>query len=349
MAGGQGTRFWPESVNSKPKQYLKLIGEKSLLEQTLERFEGLVEVDKRFIITVEQQIKLVLENSGQIFNSQNLIIEPSGRNTAPCILLGIAQLLTSGAQDNDIVAIVPADHVILNKKGFQETLKLAIDHANINSEIVTIGIRPNFPHTGYGYIKKDSHDKNKVAKVEKFVEKPNLETAKEYVSSGEYYWNAGMFVSKLGTLLAEFERHAPEIFRYFTDLKNALKTKSHLAEIYNKIPKDSIDYAIMEKSQQVSIIEADFDWNDLGSWDALESVIEKTGGNINASSKDVIALNSQGNIIYAPGKLVSLVDINNLIIVSNEKNVLVLPKDKSQRVKEVVEILKGNQCFKDFL
>lgn len=349
MAGGRGTRFWPESTSKKPKQYLSLTSDKSLLTETLERFEGLVSEDKRYVVTVKEQAALAEESLVSSSNKKGIIFEPSGRNTGPCILLSIAELLASGASEDDIVIIVPSDHVILNTKGFQNTLKKASDVASKEDVIVTIGVTPNFPHTGFGYIHRGEDKGNEVFNVSQFKEKPNADIAKEYVASGEYYWNAGMFLGRLGVLASQFKAHAPEMYEHFDALKGATGKEAEVAEIYSKIPKDSIDYAILEKSKDVLVVPAEFDWNDLGSWDALEAVCEKTQDNTLVSSKGHHFSNAKGNIVFAPGKFVSLTNVDDLVIVSNEKTLLVLPKTDSQKVKEVVEALKGTEFEKDLL
>jgi mannose-1-phosphate guanylyltransferase len=341
MAGGKGTRFWPESTRHHPKQYLKLMSDKTLLEETCERFEQLVPVDQRFIVTVSEQKKLCTESASGKINSNGIILEPSGRNTAPCILLSLAYLLKNGATENDVLAIVPSDHVILNQSGFQNTLKKAFEFCVNENEIVTIGITPHFPHTGFGYIQKGELVNAEAFKVSRFKEKPHFELAKEYIKSGEYLWNAGMFVAPIKVLLEEFQKHAPEMFKYFGELKNCISDIDNLKSVYEKIPADSLDYAIMEKSSRVSVIPAQFDWNDLGSWDALASVINETHGNTVVKSDGQFFLNSTDNIIYAPDKFVSLINMEKHIIVVNDKVVLVAPIKDSQEVKKIVEGLKG--------
>lgn len=349
MAGGRGTRFWPESTSKKPKQYLALTGEKSLLEKTLGRFESLVEAQKRYIVTVNEQEGLARECSQGLIGPKGLIFEPSGRNTAPCILLSMASLEAMGAGENDVVAIVPSDHVILNENGFRETMRKAAEVAMKDKRIVTIGIKPNFPHTGFGYIHRGEETQSETFTVQQFKEKPDRQTAESYVATGEYFWNAGMFVSSLRTLKEEFENCSPETFKFYEPLVKAHGDQKKIAEIYDQIPKDSIDYAVMEKSQKVSVVAASFDWNDLGSWDALESVVTATEGNTLVESRAHFIKEAQGNIVYSPGKHVSLIGVNDLIVVSNNKTLVVLPKSRSQEIKEVVEKLKDNKELQDLL
>ncbi|MBT7611115.1 MAG: hypothetical protein HN576_15245 [Bacteriovoracaceae bacterium] len=339
MAGGQGTRFWPESTSKKPKQYLSLNSSKSLLEETLRRFDGLVPSKHSYVVTVKSQEKLANDCSKNLIANNGLIFEPSGRNTAPCILLALAKLEAKGAMDSDLMAIVPSDHVILNQKGFQRTVSKAYKLASDNNKIVTIGIKPNFPHTGYGYIRKGQAVKEGSFGVFDFVEKPDFETAKSYLASGEYYWNAGMFVTSLKTLKNEFKTHAPDMYEYYQGLVES--NDDDIVKIYSKIRKESIDYAVMEKSKNVYVQEAEFDWNDLGSWDALETVIDQCDDNVTVHNNDHYYHEAAGNVVFAPGKFVSLQYVNDLIIVDNDDVLMILPKDRAQEVKKIVEYVKS--------
>lgn len=340
MAGGQGTRFWPESTAKKPKQYLALAGETSLLTQSLERFNGLIPSERRYVVTVKAQEELAKLHSQNNIATNGLIFEPAGRNTAPCILLAIAALVVEGAKLGDVVCIVPSDHVILNENGFKKTIEIATKEALDHQRIVTIGIVPTFPHTGYGYIQKAQAQGDSFI-VKQFKEKPDLETAKTYLKTGEYLWNAGMFVAPIGVFLRELEACSPETFKSYAALVDALTKKDEtlLAQTYAQMPKDSIDYAVMEKSQFVSVVPSQFDWNDLGSWDALESIMQAQDGNFNVLSERLLIYEASGNIVFTPGKTTALVGVNDLVVVSNEHSVLVMPKSKAQDVKKIVEKL----------
>ena len=340
MAGGKGTRFWPESTEKKPKQYLSLISSKSLLEETLGRFDKFIVKEKRFVVTVKEQEKLAKQSSAGKINKNGIIYEPSGRNTGPCILMSLAALLQKGVTYDDVVAIVPSDHVILNKKGFHSTIKKAADFAHKNQQIVTIGITPNFPHTGFGYIQKGKLLNEEAFKVARFKEKPHFELATEYVKSGQYLWNAGMFVAPIRVFLEEFAEHAPLMYQYWDALLKFVKDPAKLKKVYEKLPSDSIDYAIMEKSQRIAVMPANFDWNDLGSWDALSSVIDETHGNTVVRSDGEFFLNSTDNVVFAPDHFVSLINMEKHIVVVNDKVVLVAPVKDSQEIKKIVEHLK---------
>ncbi|MFZ4712097.1 MAG: mannose-1-phosphate guanylyltransferase [Bacteriovoracaceae bacterium] len=352
MAGGKGTRLWPESTSKKPKQYMPLHGNKSLIESTFDRFNNLTVKENRYIVTTDEQADIAYELCHPYLTSRgSLVLEPSGRNTAPCILLSLVTLLKGGAKPSDIVAIVPSDHVILNVKAYEQTISYARDLASKEQKIVTIGIVPTFPHTGFGYIHRGtqvekSHDLSSFH-VQAFKEKPAFETAKSYIASGEYYWNAGMFVAPIGVLLGELESLSPEIFAHAAPLKAVLYDKTELAEAYNQIPENSIDYAVMEKSKKILVVPALFDWNDLGSWDALESVMNPIKGNslLNERSKngECYLEGSSGNIVYAPKQFVALVGIQDLIVVSNDRALLIMPKKDAQKVKDVYQFIKENK------
>lgn len=344
LAGGSGTRFWPESVEAKPKQYLTLFGDKSLLANTLLRFENFIPKNERFIVTIKRQLPLAI-NEAQSFikDSQSIIVEPSARNTAPCIMLAMAKLEASGMKEDDVVVIVPSDHIILNTEGFQKTITDASRVSSLKNKIVTIGITPHFPHTGFGYIEKGEMVEAESFNVKKFKEKPAFELAREYVASGKFLWNAGMFVAKLSVLKSEFQKHAPDMFKHYNDLKNSIADEAAVTKIYEQLPKDSFDYVVMEKSSEVLVVPAQFDWNDLGSWDALGSVLSETDNNIVGLDKGHFFYNATDNIVFAPNHFVSLLHVKDLIVVVNDKSVMVLPKEMSQDVKKVVEHLKVNR------
>lgn len=350
MAGGRGTRFWPESTSQKPKQYLNLLGgEQSLLEKTLRRFEGLVAPQNRYIITVDEQAELANICSKELVAKKGLILEPAGRNTAPCILLALADLVHRGVSREDVLAIVPSDHVIINEAGFRDVIKNAALQAVERQAIVTIGIAPHFPHTGFGYIQRGDEVSTECFTVKRFVEKPNYETAVSYLQTGEYLWNAGMFVASIETLLREFSIHAPDLYCHFDDLVMAANDSAKTAEIYQKLAKISIDYAIMEKSEAVLTMPSRFDWNDLGSWDALESVVQKNEQNYIVTAKDCYFEDAKDNIVFAPNQFVSLINVQDLIVVSNRDSLMILPKKDAQRVKNVVEFLKDHPRGRELL
>lgn len=338
MAGGKGTRLWPESTEERPKQYLKLFGDQSLLQGTLSRYQPLCSSEQLFIVTTQEQKSLALEQSRDVLNEGQIIIEPQGRDTAACILLSLAFLESKGLKDYDILAFAPSDHIILQREKFIQTMERAIQRARESEHIVTIGIRPHFPHTGFGYIKKSRETSINCYLVDQFVEKPDLETAKEYLISGDYFWNAGLFLAKLGVFKSEFMAHAPELFQYYDQMIQALRGGINILPLYEQLKKISIDYAIMEKSHKIEVTPADFDWNDLGSWKAFSDVIEEKEGNTVIQSPGVRALDSKGNLIFSSEQKISLVGINDLVIVSNSEHLLLMKKERAEEVKKILNL-----------
>tara|TARA_X000000950_G_C13860134_1_gene638363 strand:+ start:371 stop:1411 length:1041 start_codon:yes stop_codon:yes gene_type:complete len=335
IAGGKGTRFWPVSTTSFPKQYNNLLGENSLLFDTIKRTEGFVQLENRYIITVENQKDLAQKQTEGLNLKENIIIEPEGRNTAPCIFLGLLQLIKNGAGPNDCVVVLPSDHVIKSNDLFANDINMAAELSVKNQSITVIGIKPTFPNTGFGYIKKGKELEGKLSKVETFVEKPDLEKAKEYIESGKYYWNAGMFIAPINTLIDEFSKCSPEVFQHKDELMDSLSDPSKLKVAYEKLPKNSIDYAVIEKSNNIQVIPADFDWNDLGAWDALSDVFDAKENNYPVNLESFQGLESKNNIIYAPGKKVSLINMEDMIVVAHGDHILVMPKDGAQKVKSL--------------
>ncbi len=337
MAGGRGTRFWPLSTKKHPKQYLPLAPSGlSLLEDTISRFTHSVESQDQFILTTKEQINLA-EKYSLSLPKENILIEPDMRNTAPALLLAALYLRDRGQNLDNPLTILPADHVILNKKAFIKDIERACSHISAEGGVVTLGIKPHFPHTGFGYINVSKKLGPNFYVLNKFVEKPDLETAKNFLSQGSYYWNAGIFILKLSDLLNYFEELCPQFHDF-------MKIKEHNERLknYHLLENISFDYAVMEKIEQAYCLEASFDWNDCGSWDAMEQILD-LGENTLIQNNPHYIKNSKGNIVYTDkNKFVSLVDVQDLIVVSNEKALFVIPKKMSQKVKEVVSYLEKN-------
>ena len=274
MAGGKGTRFWPKSTEEKPKQFLNLIADKTMIQLTYNRLLKIMPKERIFVVTGERYKKQVQNNLTDL-PEKNIIIEPEGRNTAPCILL--ACLYIKEIYKDATVAVVPSDHAIKNTDYLCNVIQIANSYVeNENRDaIVTIGITPNRPETGYGYIKLKDKD-GQVIKVDKFVEKPNLEKAKEYLEAGEYLWNAGMFIFDINSMLKELEAN----YSGYNVLKElpSIEEKDYpkkLKKLYPECESISIDYAVMEKSQSIYVVPGDFGWDDIGTWTSLERYIEK--------------------------------------------------------------------------
>lgn len=338
MAGGKGTRFWPKSTEERPKQFLKLIDEKTMIQLTYDRLLKTMPAERIFVATGERYKELVKKQLESL-PERNIIIEPEGRNTAPCILL--ACLYIKQIYEDATIAVLPSDHAIKNGEEFCNILNTAKDYVeNKNKQaIVTIGINPNRPETGYGYIKFEKEDRE-VIKVERFVEKPNLETAKEYLSQGGYLWNAGMFIFDVGNMLNELEHNysSYEILSHLPKIEST-NYKEELDKLYPKCESISIDYAVMEKSKNIYVIPGDFGWDDIGTWNSLERYKEKDESD-NILNGNIKNYNSKNNIIYAGDKKVILLDAENIFCIDTDEVLVIGNKDSISKVHELRNIEK---------
>ncbi|MBI5743855.1 MAG: mannose-1-phosphate guanylyltransferase/mannose-6-phosphate isomerase [Elusimicrobia bacterium] len=337
LAGGSGTRLWPVSRYGLPKQFIKLNGGKSLLCQTVERLAAVVPLHDIYVITNEDyrfHVQADLRSVSPTIEN-NVILEPVGRNTAPAIALVMkyCQEKLKCAKD-EVIFICPSDHIIEPIEKFARYARQAETAAKAGS-IVTFGIKPSRPETGYGYIKKGGKPSadGGVFKVEKFAEKPDLKTAGKYLADGNYYWNSGMFAFTIGTMLAEFKAYAPEISR-----KMPQKLAKMTADFKN-MPSISIDYAVMEKSRKAAVLPIDILWSDVGSWDSLDEVI-KPDGDGNVKVGDILALDTKRTIMMGEKRLISTIGLKDLIIIDTTDALLIARRGQAQRVKEVVDILK---------
>ncbi|MBP5596541.1 MAG: mannose-1-phosphate guanylyltransferase [Pseudobutyrivibrio sp.] len=339
MAGGGGTRFWPLSRHEVPKQLLNLSGKDLMVNETIDRVATLCDKSDIFIVTnVDQVPGMEKATTGRI-KPDHILSEPSARNTAACI--GYAAFEIVKKYGDGVMCIFPSDHSIKNEAAFTATLKDAIAEAEQGS-LVTMGITPTFPCTGYGYIRFDKTETDTAKKVVEFKEKPDLKTAEEYVASGEYSWNSGMFVWKASVILAEFERLLPDVYACLTKIADAMGTtdeKKVIDEVYPTIPSISIDYGIMEKSDKVKVISAEMGWNDVGSWDNL-GVLHEADSDGNVFAGDHLAIDTKGCITYSKKRLISTVGVENLIIVETDDAIMVVDKSRAQDVKLIVEELK---------
>lgn len=338
LAGGSGSRLWPLSRDMYPKQLLSLDNDESLLQQTFLRLNKFSSASETLTVTNikhYQDIKLQLNK----LDKDNVVIaEPLGKNTAPAIACALEYFLQKENKD-DIVLIVPSDHLIKDVENFNSTVNEAIKLAELNY-IVTFGIKPTYPETGYGYIK--TLKKLDVGyKVDKFVEKPNLETAKKYLLDGGYYWNGGIFMAKISVLLEEFKTLANNIYKNLGELDFSKSPKIDYS-IYEKMPSISIDYAIMEKSDKIALVELKSDWNDLGSWQALYNVKEKDeNGNVLTGS--VVVDEVKNSFIYSQKEIVAVSGLENVILVETEDAIMACKMDSSQNVKKLYEKLKEKE------
>lgn len=342
IAGGGGTRFWPMSRQANPKQLLNLSGVDALINETIDRIASISDKDNVFIVTNEKQEDLLKDVVNNKCNHNNILLEPSARNTAAAI--GYAALNIMKKHGDGIMCVYPADHYIKDEDSFVKTLRKAIDVATENDKLVTVGINPTFPSTGYGYINFDKNVvyNNSAYDVIEFVEKPDFEKAKEYIKSNKYVWNSGMFVWKVSKIIEEFRRYIPKVYAKLEELTQYIGTDKEAEmtrKIYPTIPSISIDYGVMERSNDVVVVPGEFGWNDVGSWDVL-GAIYPTDDEGNIKRGETITISTEDCIVYSEDKLITTVGINNLIVVSTKDSVLVCPKDKAQDVKLIVEKLK---------
>lgn len=343
MAGGAGTRFWPLSRNEKPKQFLKLFSEKTLIQETVARLDDYIPRENVMVVTNEQYTELV-KNQVPDLLPERLIGEPMARNTAPCIAAAAALLL---ADDPDATMIVmPADHQVADVEEMLDVFRAAVEVANRERVLVTIGIEPNRPETGYGYIQREMNphyhaaDKG-VHKVIQFTEKPNLEKAEGFVKSGEYLWNSGIFIWRADAVAEAFRSYLPGLYEEMMILQNSSRSDADIRRFYENCPSVSIDVGIMEKAQNVYVIPADFGWNDIGGWKAVHELSSKDpSGNASLDARTVY-IRSKDNLVHSgSGKLVTLIGVENLAVVETEDAVMVLNLDDAQAVRVLVEHFK---------
>ena len=338
MAGGSGSRLWPMSRSKYPKQLLPLTSEKSMLQETAQRIVPLT-TQAPLVICNEDHRFIVAEQLKAQDQLGSIILEPVGRNTAPAIALAAIKI---AEQDPEaLMLVLAADHVIKNQAAFISSVNKAITQAK-NNTLVTFGIVPDQPETGYGYIKRGEQQGECFA-VEKFVEKPDEETAQKYLDSGDYYWNSGMFVFKASTYLQELEKHQPEILKACQKAMQHTTADSDFIRVdktaFEACPDDSIDYAVMEKTAHAQVVPMDAQWSDVGSWSALWDISEKDKNN-NATRGDVLTYTTSNSYINAEQRLVTTVGVDNLVIVETKDAVLVADKSQVQHVKKIVEQLK---------
>lgn len=342
MAGGGGTRFWPLSRQNTPKQVLNLSGKDVMINETIHRLAGLIDPERVLIVTNQGQAEILRAVVDERVEEQHILQEPIGRNTSPCI--GYAALTLQKKYGDSLMVVLPADHYIKDEEAFRSTLGKALGTAEETEKLITIGITPTFPCTGYGYI---HYDKNHplaqaVYKVQQFVEKPNRQKAGEYVQSGEYLWNSGMFVWKTSVILQDIERFLPRLYDKLMELEPYIGTEEEqevLARLYPQMDSISIDYGIMERSNSVLVLPGDFGWNDVGSWDSLETLYDQDPSG-NTVIGDHIQIETSNTLIYGKDHMIAVIGLDNMVVVHTEDATLVCPKERAQDVKHVVEKLK---------
>ena len=336
MAGGRGTRFWPRSRNARPKQFLPIVGTETLLHQTVNRLDGHVPPERTFIVTTED---LAAETRRMLpaLPPENVLVEPEGRNTAPCLALALVQI--ERRIPDGVMAVLSADHWIGDRETFLEDLDLAAAHAASAHELVTFGIRPTYPETGYGYI--ESEGQGAVLKVRAFREKPPAEVAIQYLASGRHFWNAGMFVWTLADFRLGLETYAPEVLRPLDAWARAGADPGTLAAAYGQLPQVAIDVALMEKAATVAVVPTRFRWSDVGSWPAaIEFQTADAAGNV--SQGETILLNTRNSAFFGGTRLIAASGVEDLIVVDAEDALLICRRDQAQTVKQIVERLKAD-------
>ena len=341
LAGGSGSRFWPLSRKKLPKQVLKLTGDKEMINVTIDRCNSFIAGEDMHIIT-NKDLKGLLEDivSDRIpFN--NIFAEPCGRNTAPCLLYSAMKLKKK--YGDTIVCVFSADHSIKDEETFRGVIEKGVTYAQSFDGIVTIGIVPTFPSTGYGYIKKGEAKENALVffEVDQFVEKPDIETAENYIATGQYLWNSGMFIFKLSTILDRFEKYLPEMFNALEEIEKVINTPEEeklLNKIYPTLERISFDYGIMEKEQQLAVIPGEFGWSDIGAWNTLEDILPLDDRN-NIIQGEHIGIDTKDCVIFGD-KLIATIGLSDIVIVSTADSILVCHKDRVQDIKKITDELE---------
>ena len=345
MAGGTGTRFWPKSTSKHPKQFLKLFGKETMIQQTVHRLSPHINSENVLVVTNSDYVPFV-ERQLPSVPAHQVVGEPVARNTAPCVAAAAAILHKIDPESTMVV--LPADHRIEDRERFLNVLDGAAGLADKSEALITIGIEPNRPETGYGYIQYDSADESEAGDfsayaVKNFTEKPDLEKAKSFVQSGDYVWNSGMFIWKTSAILKAFENYLPEIYELTRDLIQSDVTDEDVRKFYDACPSISVDYGIMEKAENVRVIPAEFGWNDVGSWRSVHDLSDKDDQQNALEPADTVALNSRSNLVQSDsGKQVVLIGVENLAVVETEDAIMVLNLDHDQEVKQVVEQFKAD-------
>jgi mannose-1-phosphate guanylyltransferase len=342
MAGGSGTRFWPLSRRRTPKQFLPIVSDKTMIEETVERLLPIISYPNIYAIANRRQTQTIQRMLPRL-RKRNLLVEPIGKNTAPSLVLATARIYLQNAEA--VVAALPSDHLILDNPLFAKKIGAAAEAAAREKSLITFGIPPAFPSTGYGYIHYAKVGPKKVTgenffEVLEFKEKPGYEQAELFIESGDYYWNSGMFLWRADVFADKLSRHAPDFYAYWLKMLEALKTKSaiQIAAIFKEIPSISIDYALMEKAKGVLVCEGNFGWSDVGAWSSLADIWKKDDFG-NAIKGETIVLDASNSICFNPGRLTALIGVKDLIVINTKDALLVCHKDQDQRVRQVLDAL----------
>ncbi|WP_297712695.1 mannose-1-phosphate guanylyltransferase [Clostridium sp.] len=342
MAGGKGTRFWPLSTEEKPKQFLNLIGEETMIQMTVNRIKPIIPIDRIFICTGKMYINLIKEQLPDL-PERNIIIEPEGRNTAPCIAL--SAFIIRKYYNNSTMLVLPSDHLIKNENEFRSIVSDANTFIKENSNaIITLGMKPSRPETGYGYIKfsvnNQKVNQRTIIKVDSFVEKPDKHKAEEYIKEGSYLWNGGMFLWKIDNILGKIKKYSISTYKALASIENVEddKLQDLINENYKNTESISIDYAVLEKSSDIYVIPSDFGWDDVGSWEAIERY-RKCDKNKNIHIGDITALNSKNNLIVSSNNKIIIDGLDDIYVIENDGKIVVGKKDRISTIKSLKDII----------
>ena len=353
IAGGKGQRFWPKSTTARPKYLLPFTGKRSLLQETIHRAKWVVPAKRIWVITSKQSASAV---GKQLigFPGINIVQEPIGRNTAAAI--GLGAVLIKRLDPDAVIMVLPADHLIKDRKKFCSAARLCARAARSKEALITVGVKPTYPATGYGYIQLDSEDKSltrnsreKIFRVKRFIEKPGKKTARRFFNSSSYLWNSGMFFWRAKVILGEIEKHLPGLFRGLTRIEKAQLTSSRqkvIRDVYKNLKSASIDYGVMEKAKNVLCLKTDFSWDDCGSWLCYERLYRPDkNGNIFFGS--VAGMDTRNSIISSsPNMVIAALGVKDLIVIATKDGVMICPKEKAEKVKDLVENLKKRKFIK---
>jgi len=348
MAGGEGRRFWPLSSRVKPKQFLSLTGDKSLIRQTVDRVLPLIPIENIFIVTVSRYAEETLRHIPEL-PVRNLVLEPVGKNTAPCIALGTLRIMSSA--EDPVTVVLPADHAVGDDDAFRNVLRFAGGTASRklgsgNYPLITLGITPTTPETGFGYIKSSgnvvSSDGGFSAyAVERFTEKPDSDTAHRFLNEGGYYWNSGVFVWRASSIISEFSRTLPDWHGQFCKISESLgkaQEDKAVLSFYDSVEPGSIDKLILEHSDNTVVIPVNYPWSDVGSWKTLDDYLRK-GMDDNIIRGEAVTVDSSGCLVFGGGRVIALVGVRDIVVVDSPDGILILDKEKSQDVRKVSEEL----------
>lgn len=351
MAGGRGERFWPKSRQELPKQFLCLVGDRTMLQKTVDRLKKMIDPDQIYIITGKTYYDIVLSQVPEVPES-NIILEPVGRDTAAAV--GLSASVVSQRDPSGVMIVLPADHYIADEDHFCELLKSAVATAASGEQLITLGITPSRPETGFGYIARGQLYEiiagNPAYTVDKFTEKPDYQRALKYLANGNYYWNSGIFIWRVDLILRLIARHLPELGAGLLRIKTAYGTEHYqevLAAVFADLPKVSIDYGVMEKASNVLVLPGNFGWDDVGSWTALEAYKEKDEQGNCLEGRGVL-VDTSNTLVLATEKVVATLGVDGLIVVEGRDSILVCHKNRAQEIKKIINALQ-EQGYKEVL